>query len=1028
MFTARHPAIALTSLFFAISLAVIAAMTAASAQAEPAATKSSVVVSLDGTSWQLATDPKNVGRAEKWWEKPRPDAKPTKVPWIIQDVFSDYHGVAWYWRDFTPPARVEPEGRYLLRFLAVDYLAEVWLNGVRVGTHEGGETPFTFDVTDALKPGESNRLAVRVLNPTYEPIDGIALKETPSGGKQYPVASNASYNVGGIVDSVELIAAPAARVECLHVIPDWRTGEIRVRVNLRNAAARPVQGSLQVTVCPAGGGEMSAIKTLEQTIPPGDMAVETVLRVENHRLWQLADPYLYRVAARVQAAGSAAVDEQSTRCGFRDFRFENGYFRLNGKRIFLHGTMHCPYYPVGWTCPSDADMMRRDVLHAKAMGLNLCRIAFGGSTPRQIDVCDEMGMLVYQEHYASWQLGLPPRKGRTAEDLSRMRQRFDRSLSEIVLRDRNHPSIVIWGFLNEPTGGDDPAFRYGVESLPLIRRLDETRMCFLNSSRSDGDYSIGSLSNPGSHKWESDLRDVHLYPGARHEHALRVVDSFEDYIAYVQNRKLPMTNYPLFISEYGQCGAVDLARVLRRFEQAGKEQADDARYFRRQMEKFLVDWQQWQLDQCWARPEDFFLDSHRNLAKMRTIGENILRANPHLVGLCTTHALADGVMGSAPTNNFREPKPGLLDAVCELTSPLRWSLFVEPKNVYRSARVKLEAVLVNEDVLRPGKYPLRLQVIGPKGTSLWEKTIMVEIPQRGGKVEPRFVQPVFAEEITADTSSGRCRFLATFLQGGVPRGDETEFYVADRAEMPTVDVPVVLWGDDPGLRGWLSGLGVKVQDFAPGGQTARQLILASGKPPVSNGVPAFAELARQIARGSAVVFLDHRMFSDGKNATRWVPLREKGTWAMTFFAGGFYRADSWAKNHPIFDGLPAGGIMDPTFYWDLVPYESFCRCYSTDGFSMTQEEKTAGLDKPAEAICGANRMSFNYASALHVAVYRLGAGEFTLNALPIRENLGQVPVAERLLRNMLRYAARDAAKPLADLPADFDQQLKSLGY
>ena len=94
------------------------------------------VISLDGTGWQLATDPQNVGRDQKWFEAPRPEAKPTKVPWIIQDAFPGYHGVAWYWRDFTAPANPEPGGRYLLRFGAVDYLADVWLNGKHVGSHE----------------------------------------------------------------------------------------------------------------------------------------------------------------------------------------------------------------------------------------------------------------------------------------------------------------------------------------------------------------------------------------------------------------------------------------------------------------------------------------------------------------------------------------------------------------------------------------------------------------------------------------------------------------------------------------------------------------------------------------------------------------------------------------------------------------------------------------------------------------------------------------------------------------------------
>jgi beta-galactosidase/beta-glucuronidase len=128
----------------------------------------------------------------------RTGARPTKVPWVIQDVFPDYHGVAWYLREFTAPANPHPGGRCLLRFEAVDYLADVWLNGVQLGGHEGGETPFLVDATDAIRPRQTNRLAVRVLNPTYEAIDGVALKQTPSGPKHYPVQPNTVYNRAGL--------------------------------------------------------------------------------------------------------------------------------------------------------------------------------------------------------------------------------------------------------------------------------------------------------------------------------------------------------------------------------------------------------------------------------------------------------------------------------------------------------------------------------------------------------------------------------------------------------------------------------------------------------------------------------------------------------------------------------------------------------------------------------------------------------------------------------------------------------------
>jgi hypothetical protein len=571
-----------------------------------------------------------------------------------------------------------------------------------------------------------------------------------------------------------------------------------------------------------------------------------------------------------------------------------------------------------------------------------------------------------------------------------------------------------------------------VQSLQLVRWLDADRMCLLNSGRWDGDVSIGSLSNPGSSDWDAKLHDTHGYPPAPHPagllRSMRTSHTPHGLWSGAADPAPATPDVPLFVSEYGMCGAVDLARTLRRFEQSGKQDADDARFYRRQLEKFLADWQAWQLDQIWARPEDFFLDSHANFVKLRRIGENALRANPHLVALSSTHPIVEtGFCGSGTTNAFRELKPGLIDTTYELAAPLRWCLFAEPVNLYRGTRVHLETVLANEDVLPPGKYPVRLQIVGPKATRVWEQTITIEVPPRGEEREPPFAQAVSADDVLIDGPPGKYRFLVTMLQGGAPHGGETEFFVSDPAEMPAVTREVVLWGDDAELGKWLSAHNISVRPFTSDQLPGREVILASGRAPAPGGAIVFAELARRIARGSTVVFLDPATLSDGQNATRWAPLRGKGLFAPINWVGGYYRADMWAKDHPILEGLPCGGLMDPTFYREILPQHALLKCHTVSR-AFTQDEVTVDLDQPDEAVCGANRLSANYASGLHVAVYRLGAGRFILNNLLVRENLAQVPAAERLLRNMLIYAGQEAHQPLADLPAGFAAHLQAIGY
>jgi hypothetical protein len=139
-----------------------------------------------------------------------------------------------------------------------------------------------------------------------------------------------------------------------------------------------------------------------------------------------------------------------------------------------------------------------------------------------------------------------------------------------------------------------------------------------------------------------------------------------------------------------------------------------------------------------------------------------------------------------------------------------------------------------------------------------------------------------------------------------------------------------------------------------------------------------------------------------------VPLKNKGS--VAGMPSWLYHKDEWCKNHPIFDGLQAGGLMDYTFYREMINSSAWM-----------------GQDEPAEVVAGAFNTSIDYSAGLFVAVYKLGAGQFILNCLLIRENVLNHPVAERLLRNMLIYNSKEVKAPPAELPADFDAQLAALG-
>ncbi|MBI3850420.1 MAG: glycoside hydrolase family 2 [Verrucomicrobia bacterium] len=957
------------------------------------------LLSLDGKQWFLGIDPKNVGRDQGWANTPPVDARSTRVPWVIQDVFPDYHGVAWYWRSFVAPVNPHKKGRYLLRFWAVDYKADVWVNGVSVGGHEGGETPFVLDVTTAIKPGTSNLIAVRVLNPGDERIDGITLQETPHRNKTSAFSSGADYNHGGIEDSVELFTAPAVRVQDMYVRANPATGIISVEANIRNALPSSNKGTVEFTMSPAAGGQTVVTKRVVTAIKSGDTLVKEQLKVENPRLWELNNPYLYRVTVKVQWRGMDGFDEQSARCGFRDFRFKNGHFRLNGRRILLRSSVSGNMSPIGIHVAYDPDWLRRDLINVKTMGFNAIRF-YGLPTRHQLNLCDVLGLLVYEEPFSS----------QLYTDSPQMAARFDQSTSEMILRDRNHASVAIWGLLNET--GDSPQFRHAVKTLSLVRSLDDSRMVLLSSGRFDGELSIGSLSNPGSPEWElllgaerpgapktkptpmpayfEGVGDAHVYPWVPHT---------APEIKFL--RELGHDTQPVFVSEYGIASAVDLVRVTRHYEQRGAAASGEGRFYRQALDKFMVDWDRWKMAECFGRPEDYFAQSLKAMAGERLLGLNALRANPQLPGFSMTGTVDQGYTGEGLVTSFRELKPGTVDALFDALAPLRWCLFAEQVNVYRNAKVKLEAVLANEDVLAAGEYPVRFEVFGPNAEKVFSKAMNVRIA--GG--EAPFATPAFTEEVSANWPAGKYRFVATFERGGAAAGGEAVFHISEPVEKCELKTPVVLWGKDDVLQKWLAERHVEVREFDAAQQSGRELILVGSGVSQPGGAPAFKELAGRITRGSSAVFLDPNVFAAAGQLANLALIGQKGT--LINLQNNVYHKDDWAKRHPIFADLPSGGLMDYTFYRELI---------SNVGWSRP--------DAPTETVAGAVFAFTGYASGVLVSVDELGAGRVVLNTLRIRENLGKHPAADRLLANMLRFAEPDTTKGLEPVPDDFEARFK----
>jgi hypothetical protein len=348
------------------------------------------------------------------------------VSWQAQ--FADlrnYAGVAWYRTSVEVP-RFDRARRVLLRFGAVDYLADVYVNGVRAGDHEGGYTPFVFDITANVHPG-SNDVVVCVLDPPNKgEAGGIRYDEIPHGKQNWYVQTS------GLWQPVTLEFRPPRYVETLRVTPQV---DGAVAFDVRLAGTTASGGSLRMTVRDRHGSEVMAA-SLPVTAQRDYTAT---VRVASPEFWSPDDPALYTAEA---ALTGDLPDTVSARFGFRSLVARDGRMYLNGKPFYMIGALDQDFYPATIYSPPSAAYVHREMEAAKRLGLNTLRCHIKVCEPEYLDAADEAGIVVWYEipnwdHYSA-----------------AAAQRGEQTLQEMVARDWNHPAILIQSIINESWGMD----------------------------------------------------------------------------------------------------------------------------------------------------------------------------------------------------------------------------------------------------------------------------------------------------------------------------------------------------------------------------------------------------------------------------------------------------------------------------------------------------------------------------------------------------------------------------------------------
>jgi len=342
-------------------------------------------------------------------------------------------GTGWYRKKFLLDED-QKNKRIVIQFDGIYMNAQIWINGSSPGNHPYGYTSFWFDITDYVKPGKSNEIAVKVRN------EG---------------ENSRWYSGSGIYRHVWL-----KTLDPVHV-SQWGTAitipeasetraKVMIRTKIDNQSPDNVRVKLITRILDPKGIETAKTESVQSVDREGVFEFNQDLTLTNPELWSIDSPVLYTSVNEVYAEGQL-VDRTEIKFGLRTIKFDplNG-FQLNGKPMKLKGgCFHDDHGPIGSRSYDRAEERRVELL--KASGFNAIRCSHNPPAPAFLDACDRLGMLVIDEAFDMWQYPKNP------YDFSQFFEKWwQKDIESMIIRDRNHPSIILWSIGNEISGMDSP--------------------------------------------------------------------------------------------------------------------------------------------------------------------------------------------------------------------------------------------------------------------------------------------------------------------------------------------------------------------------------------------------------------------------------------------------------------------------------------------------------------------------------------------------------------------------------------------
>lgn len=428
--------------------------------------KDSGAISLNG-EWWFVLDPAGLGISSQWYKEnvakaSRQDMITVPHCFSTDPRYEFYTGTAWY-RKFFPwkPARAK---RIILHFDAAYYKTNVWLNGQKVGEHEGGYTPFSFDVTALLKDG-GNELVVAVNNDTWKTNTIPGVKDNGNVNDSFA----GWVNYGGLTRPVYLTIEPEIYAENIKIetTPDLTKGfaSITVRIRVKNSSSDVVMPKVDFAVFQDKKPVSLHWKTKPVSISAGQTALieaEATIPATQVKLWDLDYPNLYELRATV------GTDSIASRFGIRKIEIRSAQILLNGQPLKVGGGNRVLDYPGQGSVEPDW-LVEKDFRLMKEAGMEFQRLTHYTPGEYFYELADQYGMLIISEA-GNWQL-----TGKQMDNDS-IRTKFKSQFREMAERDWNHPSVIAYSVGNEYLSDQPEGQRWTKDMIAFAKEVDPTRL------------------------------------------------------------------------------------------------------------------------------------------------------------------------------------------------------------------------------------------------------------------------------------------------------------------------------------------------------------------------------------------------------------------------------------------------------------------------------------------------------------------------------------------------------------------------